>query len=231
MSMYAIPGHERDTNRVRSKRTKAGFSLVETVVTLAIIVTVASIAVIQIGPVVRTARVNTAAAYVLDEVRHTRERAIDERRRYRITFNSNAKSPFATMQVFQGNLNAAGALVYTPDSTLSLPFDMQFLAPVNPVPPAAPDGICSQANPIDFAEGTACGEFTTITLNPDGSITDPGPNNIPQGTGNLLNGVIYMGRPSDPLATRAVSFFGATGRTKGWRMIPTTGGTWAWSIQ
>jgi type II secretory pathway pseudopilin PulG len=210
----------------RTNRADAGFSMVEVLIVMVIMIIGVSVSIVQIGPVVKTARVDTAASYVLNEIRHTRERAIDERRKYRITFVTNAASPFATMNVFQGNLNAAGVLVFTPDTinrSLSLPYDLQFLAP-NPAPATAPDGqLCGQNPAIDFSvTGAACGSSTTLTFNPDGSISDV--------VGNPASGAIYMGRPGEPLATRAVSFFGATGQTKGWRMVA-QGATWAWSIQ
>jgi type II secretory pathway pseudopilin PulG len=200
--------------------------MVELLVVMAIMIIGSTVAVISVGPVVKTARVDNAAAYVLNEMRHTRERAIDERRKYQITFVTNAASPFATMNVFQGNLNAAGLVVYTADTmspSLSLPYDLQFLAP-NPAPPFAPDAqACGQNPAIDFSvTGAACGSSATLTFNPDGSITDI--------AGGPASGTIYMGRPGEPLATRAVSFFGATGQTKGWRMVQ-NGGAWRWSIQ
>ena len=217
---------------MRSKRSMAGFSLIELLFVIAITVVIAAIAIMQIGPVLRTARVNTAAAYVLNEIRHTRERAIDERRKYQIKFTSNVVPPFATMQVFQGNTNAAGALIYTPEpNILSLPYDMRFLAPIAPKPAVPPDGICGGTTAIDLTQGAACDLSTTITLNPDGSITDPGPAGLPPGPGGLSSGVIYLGRPGDRQATRAISFFGATGRTKGWSMVQTGAATWVWSSQ
>jgi prepilin-type N-terminal cleavage/methylation domain-containing protein len=223
----AIQGNERDQNPVHSKRSKAGFSLVEAIVVVAIIVVIASVAIIQMGPVVSNARVDSAAAFVLNVMRHTRERAIDERREYQVTFVSNATIPFATMNVFQGNIVATKAgptLTFTADSTLTLPWDMRFMVP-NPAPPAAPDGqLCGQGSAINFSvTGAACAASTTLTFHPDGSITS--------GLGGYADGVIYMGRPGQPLATRAVSFFGATGRTKGYRMINNGAGAWAWSIQ
>lgn len=220
----AIQAQERNLNPVRSNRSEGGFSLIEVLIVVAISVVVAAIAIIQIGPVLSTARVDAAAGYVLNEIRHTRERAIDERRKYQITFVINATTPFATMNVFQGNTNAAGALVYTADSSLSLPYDMQFLAPI-PAPPTAPDGqACGQTLAINFSvTGGACGTNATLTFHPDGSMTS--------GLGGYADGAIYMGRPGQPLSTRAVSFYGATGRTKGWRMTQATAATWVWSIQ
>jgi prepilin-type N-terminal cleavage/methylation domain-containing protein len=210
-----------------TKRTDAGFSLIEVLIVIAIIMIGAAVAIIQIGPVVRMARVDTAASYVLNEMRHTRERAIDERRKYQIMFVTNAASPFGTIRVFQGNINAAAAppvLVYTLDNSLDLPYDVRFRAP-NPAPPVAPDGqtICGQGSAIDFSvTNAACGSSATLTFNPDGSITDI--------AGAPASGAIYLGRPAEPFSTRAVSFFGATGQTKGWRMVP-NGAAWMWSIQ
>lgn len=205
-----------------TRRQDVGFSLGEIAVVTAIIMVVLAVTIIQVVPVVRTARVDAAASYVLNDMRHTRERAVDERRKYRMTFVSNAVSPFATINVSQGNITA-GVLVFTADNSLNLPYDLQFVAP-NPAPPAAPDGqICGQSNAINFTvTGAACGTSTTLTFNPDGSITDA--------VGGPSNGVIYLGRPGEPLSTRAVSFFGATGRTKGWRMVQ-NGAGWAWSTQ
>lgn len=217
----------RGVNSVRSKRSKAGFSLIEAVVVVAITITIASVAIIQMGPVISNARVDSAAAFVLNAMRHARERAIDERRQYQITFVVNPTIPFATMNVFQGNTIATAAgptLTFTPDSTLTLPFDMRFMVP-NPAPATAPDGqLCGQSAPINFSvTGSACATSSTLTFHPDGSITS--------GLGGYADGVIYMGRPGTPLATRAISFFGATGRTKGYRMINGAAGSWVWSIQ
>jgi type II secretory pathway pseudopilin PulG len=204
--------------------------MVEAIVVCAIIAIVSAIAVIQIGPTLRNARVDTAASYALNLVRHTRERAIDERRKYQIKFVGSTTKPYATMNVFQGNDVATVngiALQFTADTltpTLSLPSDMRFLAP-NPAPAAAPDAqVCGQSLAIDFTvTGGACGTSSTLTFNPDGSITS--------GLGGYADGVIYLGRIGDPQATRAISFFGATGRTRGWRMVKSGPGTWAWSTQ
>lgn len=217
-----------------SKKSETGFSVVEVLVVSVIIGVIALFALVQIGPVVRNARVDTAASNVLNLMRNTREHAIDERRKYQITFVTNATSPYATMNVLQGNVvvTAGGPVLQfavdpvAPSNTptISLPFDMHFLAP-NPAPGAAPDAqLCGQGAAIEFSvSGGACGSSTVLTFNPDGSITS--------GLGGFADGVIYLGRPAEPLATRAVSFFGATGRTKGWRMVPNGPGVWKWSTQ
>jgi prepilin-type N-terminal cleavage/methylation domain-containing protein len=215
---------------VQSKKSETGFSMVEVVVVLAIMVIVATIALITLAPALRSSHADSAASYTLNAMRHTRERAIDERRKYQITFVTNGAAPFAQITILQGNtiVTANGPqLQYAVDLTtpgVSLPNDMHFRAP-SPAPPAAPDGqACGQSAAIDFSvTGGACGASTTLTFNPDGSITS--------GLGGFADGVIYMGRPGDPLATRAVSFFGATGRTKGWRMVGAGAGAWKWSMQ
>jgi type II secretory pathway pseudopilin PulG len=214
----------RRSQMTDAKRDDAGFTLLEAIVVVAIIMVGISVSIVAISSVALTARDDAAAAYVLNAMRHTRERAIDERRQYQIVFVTNAVSPFATINIFQGNTNAFGALVFTLDTTnsVNLPYDMQFLAP-NPTPPTAPGGqLCGQGLPIDFSvTGAACGSSTILTFKPDGSINDV--------FGAVTNGTIFL-RRSEPLSTRAVSFFGATGQTKGWRMVR-NGAVWAWSVQ
>src|SRR5581483_8891958 len=63
-----------------------GFSLLELLVVMAVAGTMAVYAVMQIIPAVRNARAETAIQTVAGWMRRTQERAVDERRIYRLSF-------------------------------------------------------------------------------------------------------------------------------------------------
>src|SRR5258708_38598920 len=70
----------------RSKQ--AGFSLVETVIVVGIVLVATAAAVINLVPPIKTSRSNAAMELVLGELRRAHERAVDERRIYRVTFTA-----------------------------------------------------------------------------------------------------------------------------------------------
>ena len=208
--------------RPRVKKTGKihGFSLVEMLIVVGIVVILLAAAIIKIKPMLMASRADAAVAYTENQIRLARERAIDERRLMQLTFTA----PRTIFMQFQFT-DSTGAVTYAPVTLqagqtgagiVTLPNDMQFQAPPSP-PATPPDNIGAQNNAFDFfCAGTACAG-TILYFNPDGSIVNV--NNDP------VQGVIYMGRPSDPLSSRAVSFFGPTGRVKAWRYLKPSSGT------
>src|ERR1700722_6087857 len=69
-----------------SRRNETGFSLLEVVVVIGIILIVCGVAVFNLTPALNTAKSNTGMELVLGELRRAHERAVDERRIYRVTF-------------------------------------------------------------------------------------------------------------------------------------------------
>jgi type II secretory pathway pseudopilin PulG len=216
----------------KKNRKTLGFSLVETLIVVAVVLILLAAAIIQIPPVLRNNRASTGAAYVLNQIRVARERAIDERRLYQITFTA----PRSILTAYQITDPVTHVVSFVPATgqpgqpnagVIFLPYDVQFLVPATP-PPAAPDGVGAQANALDFyCAGTAC-TGVPLYFYPDGSITNV--NNDP------IQGVVYTamltpGGQPDPLSSRAVSFFGPTGRAKSWRIRPASGTTTKWVQQ
>ena len=197
------------SNRARSTR---GFTFVEILVVVALILVVMAFAIPQIRATVRGARVNTAAQTVTTQMRRTYQRAIDERRIYRLSF-----VPPRRLQIDRVQLNPPGAAILTFIGTIDLPPDMQFLnEPGIPTTVATtPDGFGTGNRAIDFAINNG-GGGTQLFFFPDGRILDA--NN------RLNNGVVYIARPGELLSSRAVTVFGATGRVKGWRLVQAGGG-------
>jgi hypothetical protein len=155
---------------------------------------------------------------VMGELRRAHERAIDERRIYRVTF-----VPPQTLQVDVGQVPNVATTISRSSPTfvqaqgpLTLPTGIQFIVvPGIPTSAAAtPDGFGSGANAIDFDVENG-GGGTQIYFQPDGSALD--------GANRLNDGVVYMAEPTNLFSSRAVSLFGSTGRVKGWYLTSNAG--------
>jgi prepilin-type N-terminal cleavage/methylation domain-containing protein len=200
---------------VKKSRAQSGFSLIEAMVVVAIIVILAGVAIIQIAPALKTAKSNTALQSALGVMRRYHQAAVDQRRIYRISFIAPR-----TIQVDQVSFDTNGNQVFTFVSSTDLPVETQFLC-ISGIPTTTgttPDGLGTGQNPIDFSLDYG-GGGTTVFFQKDGRSTDS--------AGRLNSGVIYMAQPGDLSSSKAITVLGATGRVKGWRLF-TSGGKSDW---
>ena len=81
-------GFMRDKHKKQSQmpRSQFGFSMVELSVVVLIILIVVAVALINMVPTVQNAKANSGMELVMGELRRAHERAVDERRIYRVTF-------------------------------------------------------------------------------------------------------------------------------------------------
>ena len=117
------------------RRNETGFSLLEVVVVLGIILVVFGTALFNLVPALNTAKSNTGMELVLGELRRAHERAVDERRIYRVTFVAPQ-----TIQVDVGQVaNIASTVTGSAPAftqaqpPLILPPGVQFAAVPNPI--------------------------------------------------------------------------------------------------
>ena len=188
-----------------------GFSLVELMIVMIMILIAAVVAMINIRPILQQTHVNNAYNLTLGVLRSAREQAIGTRRVYIVSFN-NAVTP-NTITVTQGN---TGAVI----STYQLPSDVFFAVQAG-FPAVGPDNFGTGAVPIDFDQnvtGAGALDKTSLYFYPDGSAQDS--------NANTNNGVVYLSRTADLMTPRALTVWGATGRIRGWRLY--TGGTNYW---
>jgi type II secretory pathway pseudopilin PulG len=205
------------------QRNETGFSLLEVVVVLGMILVVFGTAVFNVVPALNTAKSNTGIELVLGELRRAHERAVDERRIYCVTFVAPQ-----TIQVDVGQVANIAATVSgsTPvfvqaQPPMTLPPGVQF-AVVAGIPTTAqttPDGFGAGNNAIDLDISNG-GGGTQVYFQPDGRALD--------GANRLNNGVIYIAQPNNLFSSRAVSLYGATGRVKPW-FLSKVGGVNGWS--
>jgi prepilin-type N-terminal cleavage/methylation domain-containing protein len=185
-----------------------GFSLIEMMSTVTIILVVSGIAILGIQPAMKYSRVNNAYNITLAAIRQTRDYAVGQRQEYSVTF-SNAAVPntITITQTGSGNVVA----------TYQLPTDVTYKV-VNGIPTGAntvPDGFGAGGTAIDFDQGVAGGAKNAIYFMPDGSGQDV--------NGNVNNGVIYIARTGDLYSSHAITVWGATGRLRGWRLFNNNG--------
>jgi type II secretory pathway pseudopilin PulG len=196
---------------------ESGFSLVEMVVVVGVVFVVAATALMNILPSIRSSRANAGMEMVLGEMRRAHERAVDERRIYRLTFVAPQ-----TIQVEVGQVAIIGSTItdsapvfVAAEPPLTLPGNIQFLAipgiPTNPN--ATPDGFGTGGLAINL--DIANGGGTQIYFQPDGRALD--------GANRLNDGVIYLAEPNNLFSSRAVSLYGTTGRSKSWFLTQVNG--------
>lgn len=192
---------------MRRGRVESGFSLIEALVVIAIILVLAAAAVVQIGPSLQAAKSNTALESTLGQLRMVHQEAIDKRRIFRVTFNLPR-----TIQIDQVTYDSTGSQVFTFVSSIDLPLETQFTV-VSGVPTASgttPDGLGTASAAVDFSLDYG-GGGNSVFFQKDGRATDS--------AGRLNSGVVYIARPGDMYSSKAVTVLGATGRVKGWRLF------------
>jgi len=185
-----------------------GFSLIEMMVVVTIILIVSGIALMAMQPALKSSRVSNGYNVTLAAVRQTRDYAVAQRQQYSVTF-SNAAIPNTITITQTGNGNVV--------TTYQLPTDVVFTA-VAGIPTAAnavPDGFGAGATAIDFDQNIAGGIKTVIYFMPDGTGQDI--------NGNINNGVIYIARAGELYSSHAITVWGATGRLRGWRLYNNAG--------
>ncbi len=224
-----IEHHARPNQHMSSMR---GFSMLEMTIVVSIAVIVSGIAFVNIQGGLKDSRVNGAYDNALMQLRMARERAIEERKRYIVTFGTPAPALALTPL---GAPNAKSVQVYRWDagnpspapiqiSTIDLPIDVAFqaIAGLPTSAAAVPDGFGNGSKAIDFDQGVGPGGGNLVMFMPDGSAVDL--------LGNSNNGVLYLARNGDMSSTRAVTVFGTSGRIRGWGLT-FPGGIATWKQQ
>jgi len=207
----AFPGQLRGRSRMMR-----GFSLVETMIVVSLIMISSGIFFMSLQPALKDTRVTNAYNTTLMTLRRAREAAIAERRTYMITF-SNAAVP-NTITMTQA---ATGQVV----SVQTLPNDITFQV-ITGIPTTlatTPDHFGTGGTAIDFDQSVAGGAKNVICFNPDGSAQDV--------NSNANNGVIYLARSAEVLSSRAITVWGSTGRLRGYRLYPVMAGGTIWRQQ
>lgn len=194
------------------QRRVRGFSLIEMLIVISVMLMVMGAAVVQIWPMVRESKAQAAFQTTLGEMRRAHEMAVDQRQVYRLTFTAPR-----TIQLDRVNIDpATGNKTFVFQSKIDLPLETQFtvVAGIPTTPTTVPDGFGNGSIAIDF-DRDAGGGGKEIYFQRDGRALNA--------ANQLNNGVVYLCRPGEVMSCKAVSLIGATGRSKGWRLAEVAG--------
>lgn len=183
----------RDTKRNKgSLRLQAGFSLVELLISIAVMGIMIAITVFQMQPVLQQMRANRALYQVSVQLRLARQTAIGQRRSIQVQFSGNNEIKLIRRE-------QPGGQTVLSDTFLNN--SMNFLQFAG-----MPDTLDGFGNAGAIVFGGVVGGPPTMQFQSDGTFID--------GNGTPLNGTVFLGMPNVPSTARAITVLGATGRVR-----------------
>ena len=201
------------------RRNIRGFSLLEMMIVIGIIMILCAISFVSLQPVLRSTRSQTAYNETLNTMRQARALAATQRKTYCLQFTAPR-----TMQLWRQDPAVAPNPAPPPVlvSTNILPWDMQFYIN-SPAPATPPDGF-SGAQAINFDVSNHVSS-DHLYFYPDGSVRNRWT------SGQISDGVVYIARPGDTPSFQAISIYGASGILHGWKFLQPTSGGSVWRPQ
>jgi Tfp pilus assembly protein FimT len=196
-----------------ARRSLAGYSIVETVIVVALICVLSAIALPQIVAERRLTRSVGVTREILSQMRHARQLAMSQRQAITFQYNNTTKK----ISVIDHNNNLGAALFLDPAypnnvgsvviSTTPLASSGLFQTEIAyGIPVGLPNG--------PLADGISMTPLTNnqlnVTFQPDGSVIDI--------TGNPVGRALYIyNNQASQGTSSAISVMGASGRVKIWR--------------
>ena len=178
-----------------------GFSMIELMVAMMIILIVSAIAITSLRPNLQQARVDAAMRQVIAVFRQAREFAIANRRYVQVTFPANNQIQVTQMNTLTPGAGGINPVITTVTLAPPLVFNLDGM-------PDTPDAY-GNGGAIVF-ENIVNGPVGGMIFQSDGEFLDAV-------TFLPINGTIFMGMPGQQSTARAVTILGTTGRVRGWK--------------
>jgi prepilin-type N-terminal cleavage/methylation domain-containing protein len=197
-----------------------GFSMVEMMITVLVILIISATAIIRMQPAVQQSRANAAMSQIATILRSGREYAVAYRRYVQVTFpnypgTKNQIQLTALNHLTNGAGNDAVLPFTNPAITFPTTVNYQLFAGLPDTPDAFGKGSAVYFNGLDG------GPVAGMMFQPDGTFVDT--------TGTPVNGTIFLGVNNFTQSARAITILGATGRIKCYYGIAYSGTTYGWS--
>lgn len=186
----------RETRHLHS-RDERGFSLLELMVVVGILGTLAAVSIMVSPAFMKHAKAESGIAQAVDALRVARETAISQRRNVAIEFlGLNA------IRTVRQDIGVNGALTGTTVlATVELENNMRF---------GREGGV---SDTPDFVTNGSAIYFTSYS--PEQMFTSEG--TLVNQQGDVINGTVFLAVPGDPMSARAISIFGPTALVRVWR--------------
>ena len=178
--------------KTKSRSNVKGFSLIEIVVVMATIGTMAAAASVLVPTLINQSKSDGATAQVMNTLRVARDRAIGERRNVEVRFLGTNH-----IQIAREEIPGPATTVV---ADMFLEGGQRFLQYTGV--PDTPDYF-GALGPIAF------GSTTTMMFTSEGTFVDS--------VGDELNGTVFMGKPGEPTTARAITVFGSTALVHLWK--------------
>jgi len=197
----------KPTRQHRRSPYESGFSIVELMIVVTIMLILLGIAIIQLQPSLQQLRANAALNAAKGAVRQGREASISQRRTIVLQFVTPAAntscppSGGTTACIELSQVSEPGNVVQPPFQITPITGSVQFMTFTGL---DTPDGYGVPATGGIMFGGVSGGPQSGMQFQSDGTFTD--------GNGNPINGTIFMGIANIPATARAVTILGNTGR-------------------
>jgi prepilin-type N-terminal cleavage/methylation domain-containing protein len=200
--------HVNSNRRLNAKKAQRGFSLIELLVVIGLILVVSAMALIQMAPIMADSKMDSSVRQVMDQLRQGREYAVANRRFVQVTFPTAVVGGVARYEVVLTQMNTltTGAGAINPVlSTLIIQSPAQFAQLGGP---DTPDG---------YGNGAAI-VFNSVSGWPIGGMLFESDGELVDGnTFQPINGTVFLGVPGKNTSARAITVLGTTGRIRGWK--------------
>ena len=203
---------------IRRRRTpESGYTLVEFVITGVLMMTVAAIAVLQLRPTWQDQQANAGMDDVKSTLRQARETAVAQRRSIVVKFVNSAPSGYCPsggtnncIELYQMVVSGSpptATMASSPYLTEAIEGTVSFGTYSGETD--TPDGFgIPSSGGIEF-NGLSGGPSSGMMFQSDGTFTD--------GSGNPINGTVFMVVSGVNNSARAVTILGNTGRIRSFR--------------
>lgn len=179
------------------RRSNAGFTLLEVLITAAIVSTLLAGAVLVMPGVLTAAKADSGTARLATLLRTAREQAISERRNVEIRFIGPDRAEAWRIEIDDDGDRDGETLVQ--QVVFGERMELQRFAEL----PDTPDAFGPGAEPVVFSGGEPwC--FTS-----EGTLVDV--------NGDVVNGTVFIGQPFEPMTGRAITLFGPTALLREWQ--------------
>jgi Tfp pilus assembly protein FimT len=203
---------QRESPMNRRNNQQMGFSLVEGLIAMFIIVLVVGMALIKTTVTLPNYKANAAADVVMSQLRLARQVAISQRRNVQVTIDQTFTGVDNAQHISFQILASQNGGTPPPAQTIQLPRGTQIVLESGV---ADTPMLFGNSSAVCFGTSSGTCAAPTLVFTSTGSFTD--------GNNSLLNGTIFVGVPNTPTSARAVTVMGGTGRIRSYTY---TGSQW-----